>query len=307
MDRLLYLLLLAGLTLGARLAPAHDSPEHVVEDLTRAMERQGASAELLYRRACEYRVLGRLEKCAEDLHAALRSDPAHLPARLELGRQQLAQQQLDAALQTCQKAHASATGQAKRAQVHMLRGKVHLAAGQNKQALAECRTACQLMPTEIDWQLQYSRLLWDLGRHTARLAALEEACRANPSVVLKIERIEAELDAGSSPETLAEIEHHLANTRWRSSWLIRRARARQQQDQGTAARADLRAAIAEITQRLSPSRPDPSLLVDRGFAHALLGNFHAARIDLSTARTLQADPWSLRRLAALCQAEVSSN
>ena len=61
-------------------ARGHDSPQHVVDHLTARMAREGRSAELLYRRACEYRALGRLDPAADDLEQALRLDPSYRPA-----------------------------------------------------------------------------------------------------------------------------------------------------------------------------------------------------------------------------------
>jgi hypothetical protein len=88
----------------------------------------------------------------------------------------------------------------------------------------------------------------------------------------------------------------LSESRWQSSWLIRRARARQKLGETAAAKKDLQAAIVEINTRLRPERPDVTLLVDRGLAHALLGNVRAAQADLAAARAASADRALLFRL-----------
>ncbi|QDT14269.1 tetratricopeptide repeat protein [Alienimonas californiensis] len=277
---------------------AHDSPEHVIEDLTRLMERDGRSAPHLYRRACEYRLLGRLEQAAEDLHASIALDAAYFPAHLELGRVQLRENRLAPALETARRAERLVDSPAEEGRVQMLQSEILLASGQTEAALRACDAACRAAPGEVDWRLQHSRLLGQLERHDERLAMLESAIEANPSVVLTIERVEAQLDAGLGTQALEEIERELANSRWRSSWLIRRARVHRQLDEPAAARRDLRTAVAEIDRRLHPERPDAMLLLDRAHAHVLLGRMDAAAADLEHARTAGADPWRLRRLQA---------
>src|SRR5881396_2067193 len=59
----LVLLILALLPLRMR---AHDSPEHVIEWLTVRIHTTGKQADLFWRRAAEYRALGRLEAAASD-------------------------------------------------------------------------------------------------------------------------------------------------------------------------------------------------------------------------------------------------
>jgi tetratricopeptide (TPR) repeat protein len=279
-------------------ARAHDSPEHVIEDLTRLMDKRGRTPELLYRRACEHRALRRLDPAAADLRAALALDPRYLPACLELGRVQLAQGRPDDAWASGEQARRLAATAVERGRVHMLRAEVHTARGRAEAALAECADACRLVPGEVEWLLRRSQLHRALGRHADRIDGLEAACQANPSVVLKTELIDARIDAGRAAAALPEIERELADSRWQSSWLIRRARARRQLGDASAAEQDLRAAVAEINQRLHPARPDVTLLADRGLAHALLGDTRAAHADLAAARALKADAWVVDRLAS---------
>ncbi|HYV30346.1 MAG TPA: hypothetical protein VEO53_04455, partial [Candidatus Binatia bacterium] len=89
----------------------------------------------------------------------------------------------------------------------------------------------------------------------------------------------------------------LAETRWRSSWLIRRARVRLGCGEAAGGHADLLAAIGELNQRLlCGAHPDPGLLAERGLAFALLGDTSLAKRDLSAARKLGADRSALRPL-----------
>ena len=295
--------LLIGVCLGLCVAPVaafgHDSPEHVIEDLSIAMQRRGRSPELLYRRATEYRVLGRLDRAAEDLQAALELSPDYLVAQLELGRVHLALGDPDKARIAVERAEPLAKEPHERALVHMTRCELHLTTGKPEEALRECQQACRLHPGEVEWLLQRSQLQADLGRHGARIRDLQAARKQNPSVVLQIELIEAWIDAGQFEEALPQIESELADSRWRSSWLLRRARILQRTGKDVAAASDLRAAIEEIDARLHPARPDAGLLVDRGTARAMLGDLDAARADLDAARARGADAWTRRPLERL--------
>jgi tetratricopeptide (TPR) repeat protein len=276
---------------------AHDSPEHVVEDLTLLMRQKGVSAELLYRRACEYRALRQLDKAAADLNAALKLDARHLAATIELGQVELEQKRTDQALATSDKAKELAKSNVEQARVYMLRSDIQHARGKNDLAVAECEEACRLAPDEIDCLLRRSQLYLALGKHAERLKGLESARAANPSVVLTIEWIEARIEAGQAKQALADIDKELADSRWQSSWLIRRARALKKLGREAEAKQALTAAVAEINKRLSPTRPDVTLIVDRGIAQAMLGNTRAAQADLTAARERKADSWLLNKLA----------
>ena len=282
-------------------AVAHESPEHVVEELTLLMERRGVSAELLYRRACEYRVLGKLNRAVDDLMAAVSLNPGYLPAQLELSRVQLALGRVDDARSTIETASRLASAAAQQAAVHMIRCDIASATGQHKEALEECEHACRLVPSQVEWLLRRSRIQAELGEHKSRIAALEAARAQNASAVLGIELVEAKLDAGQADQVLAEIEAELADSRWQSSWLIRRARAWLLLDEKAKADADLDAAIAEINLRLNPRRPDVSLLADRGLAYALLGQMKEATADLEAAQQRTVDAESLNRLKKLVE------
>ena len=58
--------LLAACTLNA-----HDSPEHEIEALSKKIAASGAPAELLARRATEWRALGKYDEASQDLQKAL--------------------------------------------------------------------------------------------------------------------------------------------------------------------------------------------------------------------------------------------
>ncbi|MBI3836860.1 MAG: hypothetical protein HY288_02850 [Planctomycetia bacterium] len=282
----------------AQVVSAHDSPEHVIEHLTARMARQGRTAELLYRRACEYRALGKLSAAELDLAAALQLKVDYQTARLELSRVQLAEGKTAAALSTIDRA-IDGTAATDRAPLWIVRSDIYLALKKTGDALADCQAACAQRPLEVDWQLKRSGLQARLGRHDTRAAELKIAFEQTESGVLKIEWIEAMIDAGQMSAALEEIETELADCRFKSSWLLRRARARQGLGQSAAATDDLRAAIEELNRRIDPARPDGSLLGDRGLAYALWGDWKSTAENLTQARAAGADAWMLQRLETL--------
>jgi Flp pilus assembly protein TadD len=79
---------------------------------------------------------------------------------------------------------------------------------------------------------------------------------------------------------------------------LRRARVRLARSEIGAAHQDLRTAISELNLRLTGARSVPSLLVDRGYAYALLGDTVLARRDLEAARQSGAEDSILRRVEA---------
>ena len=70
---------------------------------------------------------------------------------------------------------------------------------------------------------------------------------------------------------LPVIETELADSRIKSSWLIRRARVQLGLGKKAEAERDLRDALKEIGGRLNPKVPDASLLLGKALAHELLG------------------------------------
>ncbi len=280
---------------------AHDGPEHVIETLTDEISRYGATPRMLVERAAEQRIIGRLTLAAADLEQALKLNEEHLPARMALGRVYLAQGKKTEALKIVERVMNVRAADPERATLHMMRAEIYRALGDDKKALDDCQHALDLQAGDVDWYLIRSQLQERLGKHKERLAGLEQGIKLTSSVVLENERIEALIDAGQHRAALALIEPQLQDSRWQSSWLIRRARARLGLGEKDQAHADLRAAIREINERFGPFaafNPDTALLADRGVAHTLLGEHETGKKDFQQARTAGVDESFLSRLEA---------
>src|SRR5262249_21323392 len=103
---------------------AHDSPEHVVEQLTARIIEQGKSADLLWRRAAEYRELGVLDSAGRDLREAIALKPDFLVARADLGKVQLRQGKASLALRTLNDAVSAANDEPSRAPLYLTRAEI---------------------------------------------------------------------------------------------------------------------------------------------------------------------------------------
>ncbi len=276
---------------------AHDNPEQVIEWLTARIDAAGKRPDLLWRRATEYRALSRLDDAVSDLKQAIKIEPGFLPALTDLSRVQLAQGKRRQALQTINRALALVREESERAPLRMIRAEIFTAFGQLNQALAECDSALQHSSgTELDWYLTRSQIQCRLGKFKEAVAGLQQGFEQTGSAVLEVESIDAMIEAGLFTEALQKIEPLLVDCRWRSSWLIRRARV--ELGLGDVGRADddLLEAIRELNQRVSGPHPDSGLLAERGLAFALLGDASLAKRDLSAAKKIGADAWVLRRL-----------
>lgn len=276
---------------------AHDSPEHVIEMLTARMETVGERPDLLWRRATEHRALFDHAAAAKDLKRAIKLRPDYLPALIDLSRVQLLQGQRRAALRTIERAMSFVPDEASRSPLRMIKAEIFADSGKLAAALAECdRALLGTSGTELDWYLTRSQIQCRLGRHAEAAEGLQRGFELTGSAVLEVESIDARIDAGQYEKALPQVEAALAETRWQSSWLLRRARIRLGQGKVAVAHQDLAGAIVEMNRRLNPAHPEAGLLSERGFAYALLGDLSLAKRDLASARKGGADPASLRRL-----------
>src|SRR5947209_14956703 len=67
-------------------APAHEGPEHEIDELTARIKVEGESADLLLQRAIEYNVLNKGAEAAKDLERALDYDAHSASIQRELCR-----------------------------------------------------------------------------------------------------------------------------------------------------------------------------------------------------------------------------
>lgn len=276
MARILYLcvLLLAASTFG------HDSPEHVVEDLTRKIKALGSKPDLLYQRAIEYRALRRYSAAAADLQRAIKEQPDSALYNLELARTYALNGQNDKALKQID----DCLRRWKQPEIYMARAEILHAIGKSERALDDVNKAFEGEP-QLEWYLIRSQIEAACNKHEDRITHLEKAIEETGSGLLQIELIEAKLDAGKFMDALKQIEPELQESRWKSSWLIRRSRALKGIGEKEDSEADLRMAIHELQERIA-MREEASLVGDLATAYALLGQKSQARKYLSQATKL---------------------
>lgn len=253
-------------------AQAHEGPEHEIEELTERIKQNGESAELLTERGIEYRVLGKLAEATKDLDRAALYDPNSIPLHRELGRVLFLGGKPTEAIATVTRGMMLKTEEpADFASLRMLRAEILRSQNENKKALEDCDAALRLHRRNPEWFLVRSDLQHRLKLHRERVAGLEEGIKETGAGILEIERVEALIDAGQFNTAVAVIEIELRDSRIKSSWLIRRARAFLGLQKKAEAAADLKSALAEIAPRLNAKNPDVPLLLDQALAYELLG------------------------------------
>ena len=293
-------LVVLGLCVGGPAAWAHEGPEHEIEELTAVIEARGESADLLLERAVEYLVLGRNREAARDLARAVELNPGSIHARRELARVQFLQGEAEAAVTTVTRALKLEAGEAvDRAGLWMLRAEIYRSQKQWRRALADCDAAIERHPANPEWYLMRSDLQRRLRQDRKRVEGLEEGLRQTGAGILRIERIDALLDAKRYRQASTAIEPELASARLRGRWLVRRGRARLGMGDTQGGEEDLRAALAEIDGRLDAHRPDTMLLWDRATAQMLLGDRVGARRTYEWARERGGDTELTERLGEL--------
>ncbi|HKQ40554.1 MAG TPA: hypothetical protein VJ063_20965 [Verrucomicrobiae bacterium] len=281
---------------------SHDSPEHKINDLSSQLARSNNSPLLLIERALEHRDLGHFADAAADLKAAYQLDSTLTAALKELALVELADGKPDLALcsinQVLGGPASSRVGELP-PDFLIARAEIQTARRDYRSALADCEAAFRQPTDNVEWYLIRAQLQRRLGKLRDCLAGLRDGFAKTGSAVLEEEIIDAMIDVGEHKLALKKIERELRDSRSRSSWLIRRARVRLALGQTKSASRDLNAALTELNSRITPDAPDVILIIDRGTAHALLGDNIRARADLALARTLSADQFALWRLEQL--------
>jgi tetratricopeptide (TPR) repeat protein len=275
--------------LSAGLLYGHESPEHEIKALTAQMRASGQTAELLWRRATEWRALGKWKEASADLQQGVSISPGAVSLLCELAQVEAGGGRYGRALTAVDQALALTGPEADRAGLYMVRAEILERKGDYDSALADCIRAFAGSMPRVDWYLTRGRLQSRAGKWSDCAAGLQEGFEATGSIVLEIEWIEALIDAGQFDEALKRIEPYAEGGRWKSTWLIRRARAQIGRGDTSQAHANLEQARAELTARLTSGKFDISLLIDRAFIHALLGNSAAAKEELRRIQQSKAD------------------
>lgn len=279
---------------------AHEGPEHEIEELTEQMKVQGQSADLLVKRAIEYKVLGQFAEAAKDLEQALDLDEASVTAQRELSQAYFALGKTNEALSTVTRALRSGGDSLEQASLFAVRSDILRARREYAKALSDTNEAIRQHPANAEWYLIRSQLQAVLRLKAERVKGLEEGLAQTGSGLLQSEWVDALIENGQHTAAGEVIHKELQLSRWKASWLIRRARLRLESGQAEAARADLTAAIAELDRRLGSSASDALLLADRGLAYDFLGEKDDARRDYRAARSKGlTDEWIRERLRAL--------
>lgn len=278
-----FLSIVLALAVGKPALVAHDSPEHEIEALTRKIEASGATAELLARRATEWRALGKYDEAAKDLEKALVINSNSIPLILECASVELERGNVCNA-ETIARIGLSRATESQKGALHMMLSEVAESRGLYDFALQDCEKAMALAEPQLEWHLTRAGLMCRLGKHAESATALKAAYERTPNVVLEIEWIEAMIDAGQHEDALARITNYSGRGRWRSAWLIRRARAELGLSRGEDAQKNLRTALEELAQRINPAKPDATLLADRAMACLLQGQRAAAAKDMDRLR-----------------------
>lgn len=286
------LLMLLSNLLPLPLLHAHHDTEKMIALFTRRMESGEANAELYFRRAVEYRVLRQYAKAEADLQQALKIDPNYTSAHRELAHLLAKKGEKRLAIQSARQAIHASGDINERSGAMILLARLLGASGQPETALRHCRDAFTLDPAgKVEWYLLHAELLDTLNRENERPEILAAGYTATHSIVLRNAWIDALLDAGRYSTALPVIEQELSESRLKSSWQLRYARAQIGLGLRTDANKTLTLCLEELATRIHPERPDISLIAERGLAHALIGQIDAARQDLAQARAAGADHW----------------
>jgi tetratricopeptide (TPR) repeat protein len=282
-----------GLSLHLSQAQAHHGPTKAIETLTDRIAHGERSAQLLARRGDEYRALNDLAAAAADYEAALELDKAWAPALYGMVHLHIERAELEEAREVAERGIALLAERENVAPFYALLAGIHAKRERYEEALQSWDSALASSQPEVDWFLRKAQLLWKLKRHDTAEDVLRSAIRRNPSEALKRAWYEALLRCGRLDEAQQHIDAGLGRARWKSSWLLLRARLHAARGDSTRARQDALAALTEIDQRLQGATPNPFLIADKAQALALLGHRAQAQRHVETAGSLGIPAWKL--------------
>lgn len=293
-------ILFRALLLTALAAPtAHGDPGHEagIEEMNKLIAANPGLPALYFQRAMNYLEVPQLAEARADLEKALSLDAAYIPAAREMARLDELDGRRAEAIAQLEKLIAGAPADAA---FHIpacceVLADFYLKEERNEQALAVLEKAIGLSEEiNLDIYLLRGEAQRRLGKLDERVRDLAAAQQKVKSFVLRIAWIEALIDAGRTADALPEINKEIESSRYKSSWLIRRARALLHDGKKAEAAADLDAALAEIELRMRPENPELSLLCDRALIHALQGKTEDASRELADAKARGAFQWTTR-------------
>jgi tetratricopeptide (TPR) repeat protein len=277
------------------LALGHTDISETIKALTKRIETK-ATADLYYQRATEFRALQEKVHAIEDLESALKIEPHNRHALVALVQLYETDKRAEALISRYQK---FARNKEEKFEAYYLLASYNAKLGLFEQACSQCDTLHLIRPTEDPaLDLFHADLLIKLQRPNEAATILKKSLTRTKSIVVRNNWIDAALTAGQIKAVLPIIEEELSSSRFRSSWLIRRARASLMLKRKEAAHADLRAALLEIAPRINPERPDFTLIADRGLIHALMENKTRAKHDLETLKKSGYSPNAYRLLSS---------
>jgi tetratricopeptide (TPR) repeat protein len=283
MRRLLISLLLC-LPLGA-----HYDVNAVVAELTKKISK-APTAELYYKRAVEFRALREKVHAVSDLRAALKLSP-HQPSIAALAEVLSGKEEHEEALRLGHELLERSDTPANNA----LLARLSLDAGDYKDALRYIQKG---PPLKDHTFLLHAYLLEREGKHEDAARILKAGHEKTKSIVIRNAWLDAAISAGQADQVLSILNEEISSSRFTATHRIRRARLLQNSDPKSA-NLDLKIALAELSPRVKPVRPDLTLIYDRGVALALSGNQEMALRDLATLRSSSLPPLSYALLTGL--------
>lgn len=274
-------------------SPGHNDVSETIKALSLKIEKQ-PTAELYYQRATEFRALQEKTHAIEDFESALKLAPENRRALVALVQLYGADKKAETLIS---RYRVFAKTKEEKFEAHYLLASYFSKLGRHEVARSHCDTLQVIRPNDDPaLDLFHSGLLLKLQRPQDAAAVLKKSAKRTKSIVVRNNWIDAALAAGQTGEILPLIENELSSSRFRSSWLIRRARAHLIHARKDEAKSDLDAALAEIAPRINRDRPDLTLVADRGLIYALLGKDDLAKKDLQLLKNSGFPPEAYRLL-----------
>ena len=267
-------------------ARGHRSPDQVAEALSERIEADGASVRLLTDRAYEHQSLGNWPAAVADFRAAIELEPRSRFAIIGCAEALLHTDDWPQADAMAQRGLALDENAASQAPFHALRARVFSRQHRWLDALEAWRGALRSPHPEIDWFLGEAECLARLARHPERVEALAQSMTRNPSIVLRRAWIRALVDAGEFEVAFREIDRGMSKARWKSSWLLLRARIHGETQDIAEQKMDAMAAWLELRNRVRSALSDPYLVKDAAWALGYLGERDQALAYVKKARLL---------------------